>query len=224
MPDLALTPSPTSQIFPVLTEPAQLPIAIPFQLATWQPAAIHYSTDGSEPLSGAGVTTSGPAPVQTPALGSGLLRWRADGGAGTSLEGTQQRTLNMAAPPQDLGLLAYSLQFTGSGGPLLEVAPGTRVQGKLSYRAWRSTPAGYCPGCILQLVMVVPSVGIPSGGCVENVQGFGTFPGTTGELSFDFTAPTQPGEYAPFVNLTLQFSCDGTQPGNGLVVGRLRVR
>lgn len=221
-PDLALTPSPTSLIFPAVPEPAQLPIAIPFQLATWQPSTLFYSVDGSEPLPGS--SAAGASPLVTPELGSGLLRWRAYGGTGTVLESTQQRTLSLSAQPQDLGALAHSLQFTASGGPLLEVAPGTRVQGKLSFRAWRSTPTGYCPGCILQLVMVVPSVGIPSGGCVENIQGYGSFPGMTGEMNFDFTAPTQPGEYEPYIGLTLQFSCDGSQPGIGRALGRLRVK
>lgn len=223
-PDLVSTPSPASQIFPAVPEPAQLPIAIPFQLATWQPSTLLYSVDGSEPLPGSSATVTGASPLTTPELGSGLVRWRAYGGTGTLLEGTQQRTLSLSAPPQDLGALAYSLQFAGSGGPLLEVAPGARVQGKLSFRAWRSTPTGYCPGCILQLVLVVPSVGVPSGGCVENIQGYGSFPGLTGEMNFDFVAPTQPGEYAPYIGLTLQFSCDGSQPGAGLALGRLRVK
>lgn len=224
LPDLYLGPAATSYYFPAIASPIQLPIAVPFQLATWDASTILYTLDGSEPVRAGASTISGASPARTAPIASGTLSWRADAGPYSLLEAVQQRTVATAAAPESLGALGYDLRFTDSGGPLLTVAPGARVTGTVAYRAWRSSPTGYCPGCFLQLVMVVPSVGIPSGGCVDGVEGFGPFPGVTGEIRFDFTAPMQPGEYAPFLGLTLQFTCDGAQPGSGVAVGRLRVR
>jgi hypothetical protein len=74
------------------------------------------------------------------------------------------------------------------------------------------------------MVMSVDGVGVPTGGCAENVQNLGEFPGATGELSFDFNAPEAAGEYTVHAGLTLQFFCDGSPPQTPVVVGRIRVR
>lgn len=226
-PDLASpTSAPVSLLFPEYPnlDPIPIPLALAFQVATWEPSTMHYTLGGSEPFPGTAGTTSGPSPLKTRNFGGGTLSWRSESSTGGVFEAVRRRQVTMTASPQDLGMLAYDLRFTGSGGPLLQVSSGARVQGLLAWRAWRSTTTGYCPGCILQMVMSVEAVGIPTGGCAENIQNLGEFPGGTGELSFDFVAPEAAGEYNVRAGLTLQFFCDGTQPQTPVLVGRLRVR
>lgn len=217
--------APVSYVFPdyPTLDPMPIPLALGFQVATWEASTMHYTLGGSEPIPGSTGTTSGASPLKTRNFGGGTLSWRSESSSG-GFESVRRRLVTMTASPVDLGMLAYDMRFSGSGGPLLEVSPGARVQGQLAWRAWRSTATGYCPGCILQMVMSVEGVGVPPGGCAENIQALGEFPGGTGELSFDFTAPEGTGEYTVRAGLTLQFFCDGSPPTSPILVGRIRVR
>ena len=104
---------------------------------------------------------------------------------------------------------------------MVTVAPGTPLTGRLPFQAWQSTAQGFCPGCIIQFVVAVETIGAV--GCLNTVSFYGPYPGQPDTVSFAFNAPMAPGKYRLYCGLTLSFSCDGTT-SNGPDVGMVIVQ
>ncbi len=210
----------TSYVFPgaVAGNPFR-PRATKYTLATIGPATIYYTLNGSVPTPGVAGTTTIASPVTLPAVdGVATIRWFAQFPGGF-LEGEQTLTHTTSATTTvNLGTLSENMRING-GGPIAVVPASKTVTGTVDYTVWSSDPTGYCPGCILQYVIVVDGVGT-SAGCT-NVGVAGSFPGVSGAQSFTFISPAKAGTYFVRAGLTQQFSCDGTMPGGepiGMIV------
>jgi len=195
------------------------PRATRYTVATLGPASIHFTLNGSVPAPGAAGTTTGISPLALPAIdGNTTVRWFADFPGG--FRGAVQ-TMTHATDPGttvNLGHISENTRING-GGPVALVLAGATVTGTVDYNVWSSSVSGYCPGCILQYVIVVEGVG-PSAGCA-NLYTPGDYPGVSGALGFGFTAPTKAGSYFVRAGLVQQYDCDGTKPGGepiGLIV------
>jgi hypothetical protein len=202
------------------------PVDTNYVLAAEGAATIYYTLDGSVPTPGASGTTAAPSPVPLGVVPGGTqIQWYADYGPGYQPDPPRSFTaLTNSTPPMNYGFIPQPALFSLNGanvGPVVVVAPGTPLSGTVSYQAWQSQPTGYCPGCIIQYVAAVPSLGAV--GCNNTVSFSGPYPGMSSTLSFTFNAPMAPGRYALSTGFTLEFSCDGSV-GGGPDVGEVIVQ
>jgi hypothetical protein len=198
-----------------------VPAPYQFTIGTALPATIYFTTDGSRPTLDGGAVKSAPSPVTIPTPsgvgpdgGALPLQYFADFGAAGDEQVVHTLTVQTAANPINLNSQAQRLKFTDSNGPVVMVAPGATVTGSIDYQAWASTAAGYCPGCVIQWVVGVDTVG--QVGC-QAVSG--SYPGVSGTQTFSFTAPTKPGTYVMRQGLSLQFGCSTAGYPGGEDVG-----
>jgi hypothetical protein len=220
----SLLEPPTSFICPGgLATDQSFPRDALYSLEAQGTSIIHYTLDGSNPSPGQSGTISSASPASLGVVAGGTtIHWVADYGASYSLEPSHTFTVTTTStPPVDFGFIPDPAKFDLNGGSIAIVAPGTHLTGTIQFQAWRSTPAGYCPGCVIQYVAAVEGVGAV--GCLNTVTSYGSYPGQSAVLSFAFDAPLQPGRYRVFSGLTLQFSCDGSV-GGGPDVGEVIVQ
>ncbi len=202
---------PTSFIFPgALLSTLDFPRDAVFSIEAQAAATIYYTLDGSTPSPGNGTTLSAPSPARLGIISPGTeIRWFADYGVGYAWEGVHSFVLKSTnSNPGDLGYIPEAATFDLSGSSVVVASPGQQLTGSVKYQAWRSAPTGYCPGCIIQYVVSVESVGAV--GCNNTVTGAGQYPGQSSVVNFSFAAPATPGRYRLYSGLILQFTCDGT--------------
>ena len=204
-----------------------VPRTTTFTIGTGTSAMIYYTLDGSPPSLGAATTRSGPSPLSIKVGPSNTtLEWFADHGAQYQPESVSSIAVSVDTTnaQNNLGALVENVKFSPSGGPVVRAMPGQMVSGTLDYQTWRSGPTGYCPGCVIQFVVIATTETgsvIVNNGCDANVSSYGTYPGANKQMNFSFTAPQTPGRYLLKYGLTFQFSCDGTKPSGtaaGLII------
>ena len=223
-PDLYMGPQPpTSFIFPGGLSSSQThPRDALYSIEAQGPATIYYTLDGSYPSPGVNGTLSASSPLSLGYVPGGTtVHWAADYVPNFALENTHVFTASTTStPPDDFGYISEPAKFDLNGSSVVLVAPGTHLTGTIKYQAWQSTPVGYCPGCVIQYVAAVESIGAV--GCYNPIFG-GSYPGMSSVLNFAFDAPMNPGRYRLYAGFTLQFSCDGST-GNGPDVGEVVVQ
>lgn len=205
---------PTSFILPGgLATDLTYPHDTNYTLAAQGAATFYYSVDGSPPRPTSATTRSGKSPLDLGVVPGGtLIRWYVDYGTSYLAE-TEHRFMAITSSPApiDLGYVPGPAQFKVQGadvGPVAVVPPGTPLSGQVRYRAWQSQTTGYCPGCIIQFVVAVDTIGAV--GCNNTVTSSGTYPGKDSIVNIAFNAPATPGRYRMWGSLTKQFACDGT--------------
>jgi hypothetical protein len=203
-------------------QPSTYAQSVDFTMAAPTAATIYYTTDMTLPVPGHATTKSGPSPVTVTLPGGTApqtvtLRWYADFGGAIGRELTDHVMVisSLPTPIHNGGEILEHVSFAASGGPAVIVAPGATVTGSLDYQYWQSDSSGYCATCENQLVLGVDGVGQLT--CI-NYTG-PTFPGTTGNYPFTFSAPTTPGRYVMRFGDPLQFGCSANLYGGGLDVG-----
>jgi len=225
LPDRSTFPAPpASFILPGgLSTSLDFPRDAVYYIATEGPATVYYTLDGSPPVPGMGTTQAAQSPLSLGALAAGTqVRWTTDAGPDLSLEPQRSfLTVTSNPTPRDMGSIPESALFDQPGGPVFVAAPGQALSGSVRFQAWQSTLDGFCPGCVIQYVVAVESVGAV--GCVNTVTGFGSYPGLSSSVPFMLNAPLTPGRYRMHAGLTLQFLCDGTVP-SGIDVGEIIVK
>lgn len=184
---------------------------------------VRYTLDGSDPRL---------APLQASPAALGLLprtgnqvevRWLAQ--EGTAQGAADRLTLRMDPQGQrDMNVVVENLQL--GAGPVAVVAPRTTLQASFDYLAWPSQASGVCPGCIIQMVLLVDDKNVY---CREGIEAQPPYTGPRPRLrdSFTLVAPAAPGEYPVLAGFTLEFSCTTakTKPArNAYEVGRIIVR
>ena len=187
-----------------------------FNLVPEPGATLHYTTDGTTPRPGQAGTMSSTTPVGFD-LNFALLKWYA-----SFPDGRREplRQYGHAINPdvcQRSGIIE-NFRFTSSGNAVAVVNRGATVTGAFSQQFWISQSGCYCPGCVTQWVLGIDGVGqiacAPAGG---------TYPGTSLNSTFSFTAPMTPGRYIARWGATDQFTCASHYPG-GTNVGLLIVQ
>ncbi len=184
---------------------------------------IHYTFDGTTPGSDAGLTRTAATPLVVTNVDAGTLRWFAgfpDGGREPD-EHRMVRAIDSA--PASFSGYVENLRMTSLvqllGSPYVIASPGQTVAVTATVHTWRSTSAGYCPGCVLFPQMSVDGVG--QVWCPGQYTG-GPFPGTSVPVSFTFVAPAAAGRYYLRHSIGTVFQCN--QVGGGGPVGVLIVR
>jgi hypothetical protein len=181
-------------------------------------STIYYTLDGSMPNPNNTTTTmSGMNPVSLGVLPGGTtITYFSDSGSPYNPEKPQTFVVTTdAALGDNYGSITENVKITSLGGgtaygPVAVVPRGSRVAVFLSFQAWTSSPTGTCPGCTLQYVAAVPSIGAI--GCYDHIESAGVFPGLRYIMLISFSAPTDPGIYPILTGLTQAPGCDGSVP------------
>ena len=198
-----------------------------YTLASVKPATIRYTLDGSLPDAGSTNTFQGMDRLVVGKLSGGTtLTYLGDYGPTFMPEAPRTfKPITDTNTPTTAGSIAEDVNFAlphptsviYNLGPVILVPRGQRLFVRIPFQVW----TGSAGNGRLQYVVSVESLGAI--GCLDNVQTYGPYPGTSLVVFVSFNAPFLPGRYPMYAGLTFKQGCDHT-PSTGPEIAQIFVQ